>query len=111
MIRTVDGYMENGKVVTAEAPTADKDAPRCLVTVFDESLEDLRRRAEATMPESKQARVSELLAAHGEGQLSAEQERELDDLLAEAHEMDLGRAEATHILRELKHSHRDGAAS
>ena len=104
MIRTVAGYMENGKVVTAEAPTADKDAARCLVTVFDESLEDLRRRAEATMPEAKQARVSEFLAAHGEGRLSAAEEQELDDLLAEAYEMDLGRAEATHILHELGHA-------
>ena len=110
MIRTVDGYMENGKVVTAEAPSADKGT-RCLVTVFDESLEDLRRRAEATMPEAKQTRVSELLAAHGEGQLSAAEERELDDLLAEAHEMDLGRAEATHILEELGQTARSRTAS
>lgn len=100
MIRSVDGYVENGKVVTAEAPPAAKDT-RCLVTVFDESLDDLRRRAEATMPEAKQIRVSELLAVHGEGQLSAAEERELDGLLAEAHEMDLSRAEAAHILREL----------
>lgn len=111
MIRTVDGYVDKGKVVTAEVSTADKGAPRCLVTVFDETVEDLRRRSEATMPEAKQARVSALLAAHGEGQLSTAEEQELDDLLAEAHEMDLGRAEAAHVLRELGHGTRSGGAS
>ena len=111
MIRIVNGYVDNGKVVTPEVSTADKGAPRYLVTVFDETLEDLRRRSEAAMPPAKQARVSELLAAHGEGQLSAAEEQELDDLLAEAHEMDLGRAEAAHVLRELGQGTRSETAS
>ena len=111
MTRTLDGYLENGKVVTATIPAAHEDRARCLVTVLDESLDDLRARATARMPEAKQSRVSELLAAHGEGELSADQEGELDALLAEAQEMDLRRAEAARILRELGQSPEDGAAS
>lgn len=101
MIRTIGGYVENGRVVTAEAPPAGEGRVRCLVTVLDESIEELATEAEQTMPAGKQQRVSELVAAHGEGQLNAEEQQELDTLLAEAHEMDLRKAEATRLLREL----------
>lgn len=101
MTRTIDGYIENGKVFTPEPPPVYNGKLRCLVTVLDESLDDVAEQAEAAMPASKQQRVTELLDAHGEGQLGAEQLQELDALLAEAHELDLRKAEARRILREL----------
>ncbi len=102
MTFTVTGYVEDGKVVPAqELPTTEGKA-RCLVTIFDDSIEDLQAQAAAVMAPEKQERVSELLAAHGEGHLSKEEENELDTLLAEAHEIDLRRAEGARLLRGLE---------
>ena len=101
MTRTIDGCLENGRIVTSEQPAANEDKAPCLVTVFDDSVEDLRRQGAATMPSAKQRRVSDLLAVHGEGRLSPKEQQELDALLAEAHELDLRKAEAAAVLREL----------
>ena len=101
MSQTIEAYLEGGNVVTTEPPPVTQGKVRCLVTVLDESVEELTAQTEAVMPADKQRRVSELLAAHGEGQLAAEEQQELDGLLAEAHEMDLRKAEARRILNEL----------
>jgi hypothetical protein len=100
---TVTGYVEDGKVVPTRELPATPGKARCLVTVFDESIEDLQAQAAAVIAPEKQQRVSELLAGNGEGRLSQEEEKELDALLAEAHEIDVHKAEAVRLLRELEH--------
>jgi hypothetical protein len=69
--------------------------------ISNENLEGLRRQSQATLQEAKQERLSELLRLNKLTTLSDEQEKELDGLLAEVHQLAAKRARASRILDAL----------
>jgi hypothetical protein len=59
-MKTIQGLIRNGKIQASE-PLEFEGQLRCLITIFDEDLEELRRESQATFQEVKQERLSELL--------------------------------------------------
>jgi hypothetical protein len=100
-MKTIQGVIRNGEITPSE-PLNVEGQLRCLITIFDENLEELRRQSQAILEENKQARLSALLEFNKLSQLSAEQERELDELLAEVHQLAAVRARAARILELLQ---------
>jgi len=96
-MKTIEGIIRNGAIHPSE-PLDFGGQWRCLITIYDEDLEELRRRSQAMFPDDKQDRLSELLQLNKATTLSHEQEKELNGLLAEVYELAAERARATRIL-------------
>jgi hypothetical protein len=101
-MKTIEGVIRNGEIKPS-VPLDFEGQWRCLITIFDEDLEELRRRSQAMLPDDKQDRLSELLQLNKSSTLSNEQEKELNGLLAEVYELAAERARAGRIL-DLLHS-------
>ncbi len=97
---TIAGIIRNGQIHPVE-PLQIKGQRHCLVTILDEDLDELRSLSSAMLADSKQDRLSFLLAANKSGQLAPEQESEMDSLLMEAHQLAAQRARATRLLEQL----------
>jgi len=97
---TIQGIVHNGQVHTSE-PLHFNGQARCLITIFDENLEELRRFSQAKIDDAKQARLSLLLQINKESKLSEEQERDLDAILTEVHQLAAKRARAVRLLEQL----------
>jgi hypothetical protein len=102
-MKTIEGVIRNGEIKPSE-PLDFGGQWRCLITIFDEDLEELRRRAQAMLPDNKQDRLSELLQLNKSITLSNEQEKELNGLLTEVYELAAERARAARILDILQSS-------
>lgn len=102
-MKTIQGVIRNGKIQPIEPLNFDKQS-RCLITIFDEDLEELRHQSQAMLQELKQERLSELLQLNKQVRLSDDQEKELDGLLAEVHQLAAIRARAERILDLLESS-------
>jgi hypothetical protein len=98
---TIQGIIRNGQVHPSEPINFEKQV-RCLITVFDEDLEELRRSSQAMLEEARQARLSLLLQINKDGTLSEEQEHELDTILTEVHQLAARRARAARLLEQLQ---------
>jgi hypothetical protein len=59
-MKTIQGIVHNGSIRPSE-PLDSTGEFRCLITVFDEDLEELRSVSRMMMEEAKQARLSTLL--------------------------------------------------
>lgn len=102
-MQTIEGVIRNGEIKPS-APLDFEGQRRCFITIFDEDLEELRRRSQAMLPDDKQDRLSELLQLNKLTTLSEAQEKELDGLLAEVHQLTVKRARASRILDLLEMS-------
>lgn len=102
-MKTIEGVIRNGEIKPSK-PLDFEGQWRCVITIFDEDLEDLRRQSQAMLPDDKQDRLSELLQLNKLTALSNEQEKELDEILAEVHQLAAKRARAARILDLLKSS-------
>jgi hypothetical protein len=100
-MKTIQGIVHNGTIRPSE-PLDYIGEFRCLITVFDEDLEELRRVSRVMLEETKQARLSTLLQLNKLSSLTAEQERELDTLLTEVHQLAAKRARAARVLEQLQ---------
>jgi len=96
-MKTIEGVIRNGEIQPSE-PLEFDGQWRCFITIFDEDLEELRRLSQAMLQDDKQDRLSELLQLNKLTTLSNEQEKELNGLLAEVHELAAERARAARIL-------------
>jgi hypothetical protein len=99
-MKTLEGVISDGQIRTSE-PLDAWDDTRCVVTILNETLDDLRVQAQATLEAEKQARLSRLLEINKTGQITAEQERELDDILTRVHELAAKKARASRFLEQL----------
>jgi hypothetical protein len=97
---TIQGVVRNGQIHPSKPLDLEGQA-RCLITIFDEDVEELRRLSQAIVESSKQKRLSSLLQLNKESKLSSEQEHELDDLLTQVHQLATKRARATRLLEQL----------
>jgi hypothetical protein len=97
---TIQGIVRDGQIHPSE-PLKLAGQARCLITIFDEDVQELRRLSKAMLEKAKQNRLSLLLQINKERKLSAEQEHELDDLLTEVHQLAAKRARATKLLEQL----------
>ncbi|HID65259.1 MAG TPA: hypothetical protein EYP49_21290 [Anaerolineae bacterium] len=100
-MKTLEGIISDGQIRTSE-PLDAWDNTRVVVTILDETLDELRVQAQATLDAEKQARLSKLLEINKTGQITAEQESELDDILARVHELAAKKARASRLLEQLK---------
>jgi len=100
-MKTIEGVIRNGEIKPSEPLDFDGQW-RCLITIFDEDLEELRRRSQEMLEDDKQDRLSELLRLNKLTTLSHEQEKELNELLAEVYELAAERARAARILDVLQ---------
>ena len=66
--------------------------------------EELRAQSRAILSSAKQARLADLLALNKSGGITAEQEREMDEILAEAYELAAIKARADRLLRTFSES-------
>jgi hypothetical protein len=99
-MQTIEAIVTRGRVQTA-APLDVCDNTRCLVTILDEDLRSLRANARARLAPRKQQRLHGLLKENKLRPLSAAEERQLDQLLVEVHELMARKAEAARILDQL----------
>ncbi len=97
---TIAGIIRNGQIHPV-VPLAIEGQKHCLVTILDEDLDELRRLSNAMLDDARQNRLSWLLAANKSAQLTPEQERELDGLLTEVHQLTAKRARAARLLEQL----------
>lgn len=102
-MQTIEGVIRNGEI-KPNAPLDFEGQRRCFITIFDEDLDELRRRSQAMLADAKQDRLSELLQLNKSITLSNEQEKELNGLLAEVYEMAAERARAARILDMMQSS-------
>jgi len=99
-MKTLEGIISDGQIRTSESLEAWDDT-RCVVTILDETLDDLRVQAQAVLEAGKQVRLSRLLEINKTGQITAEQEHELDNILARVHELAAKKARASQLLEQL----------
>ena len=99
-MKTLEGIISDGQIRTSEPLDAWDDA-RVVVMILDETLDELRVQAQATLEAEKQDRLSKLLEINKTGQITAEQERELDNILAQVHELAAKKAHASRLLERL----------
>jgi hypothetical protein len=99
-IKTIQGIIRNGEIHPSEPLVGEGQLP-CLITIFDEDLEELRRLSQARLEDAKQEQLSMLLQINKLNQLSPAQEQELDDLLTEVHQLAAKRARAARLLDRL----------
>ena len=99
-MRVLEGVIYSGQAHTAE-PIDVLDRSRCLITILDETVDDLHAEAQQSLDANKQARLSALLALNKARQIEPEQEQELDQLLAQVYELAARKARASRILRQL----------
>lgn len=100
-VRTIEAVVLNGRVRTAR-PLDVSDNTRCVVTVLDKDLRSLRDDASARLSSQKQRRLHRLLGENKCRSLRVAEERELDRLLVEVHELMARRAEAGLAFDRLK---------
>ena len=72
--------------------------------IAGKSMNDLRAQAQASFDPNKQARLSALLELNKAGQITPEQEREMDDLLAQAYELAAKKARASRLFSQFSPS-------
>lgn len=99
-MKTLEGVISDGQIRTSE-PLDAWDDTRCVVTILDETLDELRVQAQATLEAEKQVRLSRLLEINKTDQITAQQEHELDDILARVHELAAKKARASRLLEQL----------
>ena len=99
-MQTIEAIVERGHVRTA-VPLDVSNNTRCLVTILDEDLRSVRATARASLAPRKQRRLSGLLKANKVRSLTVAEERELDQLLVDVHELMARKAEAARILDQL----------
>jgi hypothetical protein len=100
-MKTIQGIVHNGAIRPSE-PLDFIGQLRCLITVFDEDLEELRRLSQVMLEETKQDRLSTLLQRNKLSSLTEEQECELNTLLTEVHQLAAKRARAAQLLEQLQ---------
>ena len=83
---TISGVIRNGQILPNE-PIKNIEQKHCLITILDEGLDELRQISEAMLEDSKQERLSRLLEENKIKKLTKKNERELDSLLAEVHQL------------------------
>ena len=99
-MKTIEGVVRNGEILPREPLVLERQS-RCLITIFDEDLEELHRLSQAELEEERQERLSDLLEVNKQALLSTEQERELDQILTDVYQLAAKRARATRILEHL----------
>ena len=99
-MQTIEAIVEHGHVRTA-VPLDVSNNTRCLVTILDEDLRSVRATARASLAPRKQQRLSGLLKANKVRSLTVAEERQLDQLLVDVHELMARKAEAARILDQL----------
>jgi hypothetical protein len=100
-MKNIQGIVHDGAIHPSE-PLNFEGPLRCVITVFDEDLEELRRLSQVMFEDAKQARLSALLQLNKIASLSNEQEHEIDALLTEVHQLAAKRARAVRVLEQLK---------
>jgi hypothetical protein len=100
-MRTVEAIVVSGRVRTPK-PLEVSDHTRCLVTILEQDLKSLRADARARLEQPKQRRLRWLLRENKRRSLSAGEERELDRLLADVHELMARKAEAALVLDQFR---------
>ena len=99
-MRTIEAIVKNGRVRTG-TPLNVSDNTRCVVTILDQDLHSIRADARARLAPLMQRRLHWLLKENKRRSLAAPEERELDQLLSEVHELMARKAEAARILDQL----------
>lgn len=99
MSHVFEAIAKDGVIVL---PDGIPSTTRCLVAIFDDGLDELRQQAALILPESLQARMSELLDKNRHGELTNEQREELDALGLEFDAASLKKARAIAILSQLE---------
>ena len=99
-MQTIEAIVERGQVRTA-MPLDVSNNTRCLVTILDEDVRSVRATARASLVPRKQRRLSGLLKANKVRSLTVDEERDLDQLLVDVHELMARKAEAARILDQL----------
>jgi len=97
---TIQGVVRDGQIHPSKPLDLEGQA-RCLITIFDEDVDELRRLSQAMIEKAKQNRLSLLLGLNKEEKLTDGQERELDALLTDVQQLAAKRARATRLLEQL----------
>ncbi len=100
-MRTIEAVVVSGRVRTT-MPLEVSDNTRCLVTVLEQDLQSIRADSRARLERPKQRRLRWLLKENKRRRLNAAEERELDRLLADVHELMARKAEAALVLDQFR---------
>lgn len=100
-MRTIEGVIYGGQIHPSE-PLDAHEHTRCVITIFEETTDDLRAQAQASLEPEKQTRLNSLLATNKKGLITPEEERELDNILAQVYELAAKKARASRLLRQFE---------